>query len=62
MTRNRRIFVVTSVFCVLLFCVFSVRAAEEGLVRHSAALAYFSKGTISASSAPSPVQSFRTQS
>ncbi len=30
MTRNRRIFVVTSVFCVLLFCVFSVRAAEEG--------------------------------
>src|SRR5229473_6157652 len=40
----------------------SVRAAEEGLVRHSAALAYFSKGTISASSAPSPVQSVRTQS
>jgi F-type H+-transporting ATPase subunit b len=30
MTRNRRIFAVTSVFCLLLFAALSVRAAEEG--------------------------------
>ena len=30
MTRNRRIFAVTSVFCVLLFAALNVHAAEEG--------------------------------
>ena len=30
MTRNRRIFLVTSVFCVLLFGVLGAHAAEEG--------------------------------
>src|SRR5262249_23235508 len=38
------------------------RAPEEGLARPSAALAYLSKGTRSASSAPSAEQSFPTQS
>src|SRR5437764_818129 len=40
----------------------SARAAEEGWARPSAALAYFSKGTMSASVAPSPVQTFHTHS